>query len=335
MNVKLVYMDHRSVSVVVPAYNCESTIARTITAIKNQSFKPKDIIIIDDGSCDGSAHTVKFFPEVKYVFQPNAGPAAARNKGAELAEGEVLFFTDSDCIPAKDWIEKMIQHFDRPLIGAVAGSYGIANADNRLARGIHNEILFRHDHLMPEYPSAFGSYNVAIRKSVFHQVGGFDESYRWASGEDNDLSYKLLKAGFKIYFERAAKVDHFHATSIFRYLKEQYRHGFWRVRLYMAHPDMVKGDNYTFWKDIIEMPLAFLTLVFLFFSVLPYGAAVMLLIVLLFNGFMQLIFSCMTENTIYDAIYYSFILFVRSYLRFFGLSTGICFFFFEKFSKKN
>jgi len=72
------------------------------------------------------------------------------------------------------------------------------------------------------------------------------------------LSYKILKSGSKIFFEPAGLVDHHHPEKLVKYLKEQYRHGVWRVKMYLAHPQMSRGDDYTFWKDIFEIPAAML-----------------------------------------------------------------------------
>ena len=103
---------------------------------------------------------------------------------------------------------------------------------------------------MPQYPKSFGSYNFCIKKNIFDEVNGFDENYKNASGEDNDLSYKIGNAGYKIYFNKEMLVKHHHPEKVWKYLKEQYQHGFWRAKMYKDHPCMIMGDDYTYWKDI-------------------------------------------------------------------------------------
>lgn len=247
-----------SLSVIIPAYNASSTVARLCDALARQDYPhPFEIIVVDDGSSDQTASVLRRYPTIRYVHQPNAGPASARNHGARLAGGDFLCFTDSDCVPHPDWISQLMAGFDPGTkVAVVMGSYGIANPRSILSRGIQAEIMFRHRFLMPDFPQAFGSYNFCIKKSVFWTVGGFDERYRRASGEDNDLSYNIIRAGHAIFFQRRALVDHHHTEDVLRYLKEQYRHGFWRASIYARHPAMAKGDGYTFWKDIIEMPWA-------------------------------------------------------------------------------
>jgi glycosyltransferase involved in cell wall biosynthesis len=309
-----------SISVVIPAYNAQSTIGEALQALSRQTYSgPIEVIVVDDGSLDGTADQVRAFPTVRYIRQENAGPASARNHGAREASGEFLFFTDSDCRPQKDWVEKMAAGFSAVDIGVVAGSYGIANPASPLARIIYSEIIFRHKKRMPEFTRAFGSYNVAFRRRVFESSGGFDTSYRGASGEDNDLSYKVLRQGQRIRFLKDAKVDHFHQEDLTRYLKEQYRHGFWRVKMYLDHPGMAGGDDYTFWKDMVEVPLVFLQIVFVLWPLLWLGLAVGFLVFELGSGYF--IFG-----TTRDAVLGGLVMWLRAFARVAGLSVGIVYF---------
>jgi glycosyltransferase involved in cell wall biosynthesis len=256
-----------SVSIIIPAYNCADTITAVLQAVRAQSWPGRlEVLLVDDGSTDRTAELAASFPDVRCLSQANAGPASARNAGARAARGDIFLFTDSDCLPEPDWVEKMLAGFDCDSIAVVAGSYGIANPEDWLAAVIHDEIRFRHERLLPEFPRAFGSYNFAIRRAVFEQAGGFDPSYRYASGEDNDLSYRILSSGRRIRFLRQAQVRHFHQSDLGAYLKEQFRHGFWRVKMYVDHPSMLRGDDYTFWKDIMELPAVFLAVILLFFA---------------------------------------------------------------------
>lgn len=242
------------VSIIIPAYNAEKTIAKTLQACLEQDYPGRwEIIVVDDGSTDGTAKEVKRYP-ARYIYQDNAGPASARNRGWKEARGEVVCFTDSDCVPLRGWLSKLLRNYQEGTIGAVGGSYGIANPENLLAYCIQEEIFVRHS-AMPRETRFLGSYNLSVKKSVLEDVGGFQERYKKASGEDNDLSYKILKRGYKIVFDKEALVAHYHRESLWRYLKDQYTHGFWRAVLYREHPDMSLGDDYTRWKDIVEVPL--------------------------------------------------------------------------------
>ena len=324
------------VSVIVPAFNATCTIKATVESILNQQTNfAYEVIVVDDGSTDETASIIKQFPTVKYQYQSNAGPASARNHGARLAQGEYLAFTDSDCVPHPTWLTELINGFTEDNIGIVCGSYGITNKESLLARCIHQEIIYRHKYLMPDFPKAFGGYNFCAKKNIYWQVGGFNEIYRRASGEDNDLSYKILQSGYRIYFNRQALVDHVHPARVLRYLKEQARHGYWRVMMYADHPTMAKGDDYTFWKDVLEMPLVIISIVGICVSLFS-GLAFVQTVEYFIAPFLlfEIIFAICILRDYFVGIYFGFVFFFRAFARLFGLSTGILNFFLKKIEKK-
>lgn len=311
------------ISIIIPAYNAQTTITKTLEACLSQNCPYEyEIIVVDDGSTDSTADIVKSYP-VRHIYQKNAGPAKARNTGWKASTGEIVCFTDSDCIPHLNWVSTLIGGFDSGEIGAVAGSYEIANKESLLAQCIHEEIKYRHARF-GHYIRAFGSYNIAIRRDVLEQVHGFDESYRTASGEDNDLSYKILKAGYKIAFRGDALVAHHHTERLWKYLKEQYRHGYWRTRLYRDHPDMIKGDDYTQWKDVIEPFLAITTLFLIPLFWILY-AKELLLIILFCNFILQIKIPLIVSSNKKDIRFFYLILitFLRSFARGIGMFKGI------------
>ncbi len=105
-------MDNPRVSVIIPIFNGENYLAESIASVLNQSFSPHEIIIIDDGSTDTSANIAQSFGDgVSYYFQPNAGIAAARNKGVEKANGDYLAFLDCDDLWTKDKLSLQIAAF--------------------------------------------------------------------------------------------------------------------------------------------------------------------------------------------------------------------------------
>lgn len=309
------------VSIVIPVYNRASLIGSVIEALLDQAYRPFEIIIVDDGSTDNTERIVSSY-QVKYIYQENRGPAAARNRGFRESGGDIIAFIDSDCIARKDWLENLIKGFDSPEVGAVAGSYDIANPESLLSRLIHEEIKWRHSGFK-RYIRAFGSYNVAIRREVFEKVGGFDETYRTASGEDNDLSYRILKAGYKIRFMPDALVAHYHTEKLFKYLKEQYRHAFWRMKLYKDHPDMIRGDDYTKFRDALEMPVAVLIIVALPLLLTEWWVVEIFLLSGLFLLFLP--FSLRTSYQKGDPCYllYLPLLFLRSFARVAGMIKGL------------
>lgn len=241
------------VSVIIPAYNGEKTLGACLDACLAQMKDDVEILVVDDGSTDGTAAVVKARPGIGYHFQPNAGPATARNTGAHLTSGDYVVYTDTDCIPAPDWLDELLAGFT-PGVVAVGGTYAAANPDSRLARVIQAEIATRHA-TFGETVDFLGSFNVAYDRKAFEAVGGFNETYRQASGEDNDLAYRLLDTGGKLRFTARAVVAHHHPERLMPYLRTQARHGYWRVRLYREHPARATGDQYAGWPDLLAPPL--------------------------------------------------------------------------------
>ena len=130
-------MTELKTSVIIPVYNRAGHMPDLIQALLNQDY-PVEIIIVDDGSTDNTADIARRYP-VTYIYQKNSGPASARNHGVVESDGDVVAFTDSDCIPQKDWIRRLTEGFE-DNVGAVAGSYTIANPESLLANCIHEEI---------------------------------------------------------------------------------------------------------------------------------------------------------------------------------------------------
>ena len=253
-------------SVVIPAYNAESKLGECLKACLMQRGFAPEVIVVDDGSTDDTARIAGTFP-VHYIAGEHRGPAAARNLGARSAKGDIIVFTDADCVPESDWLERLAVKFEEGVV-AVGGTYAIANPDSRLARMIQGEIAMRHSGFGDEV-DFLGSYNLAVRREAFESVGGFDETYTMASGEDNDLSYRLGETGGKLRFAKDARVAHYHPTRLGRYLKTQLWHGFWRVKLYADHRKRLKkGDRYAGRGDLLA-PGLILMLGFMFVCALP------------------------------------------------------------------
>jgi cellulose synthase/poly-beta-1,6-N-acetylglucosamine synthase-like glycosyltransferase len=246
------------ISVIIPAYNAASTIRDTIEALLNQNY-PKnkyEIIVVDDGSEDNTVKIVKSYKRVRLIQQKHKGPAATRNLGAKKAKGSILLFTDSDCIPSRNWIRNMIESFKDSEIVGVSGTYKTLNKESIVARFIGYEIARNHEVMKKQkYIDFIGSYSAAYRKDIFLKFGGFDESFPIASGEDPELSFRISKAGYKMFFQPKAYVYHRHPDSLKKFLKQQFWRGYWRVLLYKKHTDKMFRHAYTPLRLYFEIAL--------------------------------------------------------------------------------
>jgi len=242
------------VAVIIPAFNAERTLARCLEACARQTRPAEELIVVDDGSTDATPRIAQSHG-VHFLQQDRRGPAAARNNGAHTARADVVVFTDSDCVPEPQWLERLLAGL-APGVAGVGGSYGIVNPEYWLARMVHEEIVARHAGL-GEDVDFLGSFNVAYAMEAFNNVGGFDESFTAASSEDNDLAYRIQDAGGSLRFAPEARVAHFHPTRLWPYLGSQRRHGCWRMKLYQKHPNRAsRGDKYAGMADLLAPPFA-------------------------------------------------------------------------------
>lgn len=233
-------------SVIVPAYNSEKTIGECIESLKKQEYKEKfEIIVVDDGSKDSTAAIAKKMG-AKVFVQENSGPAKARNLGAKNARGEILLFTDSDCIAEKKWLMEMLSPFNDKNVVGVQGAYKTRQT-SVVARFVQLEVEERYEHMKRKAAELdwIGSYAAAYRKKDFFETGGFDESFPEASGEDPELSYRLAKSGKKLVFNPNAIVYHTHPETLEKYFWVKFQRAFYRVALYSKHKDKVISDSYT------------------------------------------------------------------------------------------
>jgi glycosyltransferase involved in cell wall biosynthesis len=219
------------ISIIIAAYNSAKTIGQVIEACRQLVYPDKEIIVVDDGSTDKTIEIAsRYGKQVILIRQPHQGTANARNAGWRASSGEICFFTDSDCMPRSDVLALFAPHFKKQNVGAVGGTYDIANHHKLLARLIHEEISFRH-RFLPNYVDFLGSFNCAYRRVALEQAGGFNEAFEAAAGDANDLPMRLLANGWKFTFDVRAAVAHHHETSLPRYLKKQFSYAVWRVRL--------------------------------------------------------------------------------------------------------
>ena len=233
-------------SLIIPAYNAEKTIASCLEAALNQSLSSEnyEIIVIDDGSIDNTPEIVKNYP-VRLIRQKNKGPAAARNKGASEAQGDILIFTDSDCEPDFNFIENIILPIEQEdYITGVQGSYKTKQKEF-MARFAQIEIEIRYKRMAKNsYIDFIGTYAAAYKKDVFQKYGGFDTGFPLAAGEDIDLSYRLYQENHKMIFAPEAFVYHHHPAKLMFYLKSKFYRGYWRMRLCKKHPKKMFKDSY-------------------------------------------------------------------------------------------
>jgi lipopolysaccharide/colanic/teichoic acid biosynthesis glycosyltransferase/glycosyltransferase involved in cell wall biosynthesis len=236
------------ISVVIPAKNAAATLLVCLEALKNQDgFKIWDdyeVIVVDDGSTDSTADIAKKMGAI-VISQPNGGPAAARNAGAKMASGELLLFTDADCIPDCNWIAELVRPFDDPKVIGAKGVYR-TNENGWIARFVQAEYAYKYEKMKRQAAIDFiDTYSAAYRRDVFLENGGFDESFPVPSVEDQEFSFRLAGKGYKLVFQPGAAVFHAHDRNMGEYIRRKYGIGYWKAYLLHWLPEKTFNDSHT------------------------------------------------------------------------------------------
>ncbi len=214
-----------SISIITPAYNAEKDLAAALAALSQSKVAPTELIVVDDGSQDGTAMVAREFGARVISTKSKSGPAHARNQGARHAKGDLLLFLDADVCVHPDTIGRIVAEFEQnPDLDALMGSYDdkptapdlLSQYRNLLHSFIHRE--------SNQDAKSFWAGCGAIRRTVFLEHGGFDESYTEPGIEDIELGVRLTKAGCKIALLPSIQVTHLKAWGVRRLVSTEFFH---------------------------------------------------------------------------------------------------------------
>jgi glycosyltransferase involved in cell wall biosynthesis len=223
----------------VPVLNGERTLAESLATWLRVDYPPdrREVIVVDNGSTDRTAEIVRRAP-VRYLFEPRRGTARARNLGIEASSGEIVAFTDADCLVSDRWLRALVAGFEGDDVGGVAGE--ILPFPPRTAAERHSA---RIRHLAPQrylrrpqLPFAVTA-NLAFRREVFGQVGLLDpEAPR--GGECTDFCTRFFRhTGQRIALAPRAVVFHRHRSTTGELFRQQWNYGRGHAYLYGKYAD--------------------------------------------------------------------------------------------------
>jgi glycosyltransferase involved in cell wall biosynthesis len=177
-------MSRPLVSVVLPVYNGAAFIADAIESILGQTYEPFELIVVDDGSTDGTAEIIRRYPDVQYIYQENRGAGPARNTGIAAAQGEILAFLDADDIAPPTKLELQAGYlFEHPEADCVLGRQEWVNPPPGLARDqVYGDL------------DGIPLMSMVVRRRVFDVLGGHDDE----RGGDLDFLVRAREHGFGI-----------------------------------------------------------------------------------------------------------------------------------------
>jgi GT2 family glycosyltransferase len=227
---------HPKVSVVVCVYNGERTIDQCLSSLDKLRYPDYEVIVVNDGSTDGTRKIAERYAYVRLINQENRGLSAARNVGIGAATGEIIAFTDADCMADPDWLTYLVARFDSSSFAAVGGP-NLPPPDDCLVAscvavspGAPTHVLLD-DEVAEHIPGC----NMAFHREALQATDGFDPIFR-AAGDDVDLCWRLQNNGYKIGFSPAAVVWHFRRNTVRDYLNQQRGYGKAEALLYFKHP---------------------------------------------------------------------------------------------------
>jgi GT2 family glycosyltransferase len=234
-----------TISVVMPVFNAESTLAECLTRLCNSSFGDFEIVLVDDGSTDQSRAIAANFP-LRIVPTPGrVGPAAARNVGARAAEGDVLFFIDSDVMVRPDTLARIAGALEQTDLDGVVGVQAV---DMR-----HRDLVSRYKNLWMRWTYVrrqrnghvplFYTTAAAIRRDAFLRAGGFDQGYATPNVEDTAFGQRLARLGIRVRVDPELEVEHVKQYSLSSLLRTDFMRAVSLTRLKLRRPRDIATNN--------------------------------------------------------------------------------------------
>jgi cellulose synthase/poly-beta-1,6-N-acetylglucosamine synthase-like glycosyltransferase/peptidoglycan/xylan/chitin deacetylase (PgdA/CDA1 family) len=228
------------VSIVVPAYNEQLGIGRAVRSLAKSPYPNDfDVVVVDDGSSDRTAQIVEAMalPNVRLIRQPNAGKAAALNRGIAAAEHEILITVDADTVFEEQTLERLVAGFAEPDVGAVSGNTKVGNRKRMLGRWQHIEYVmgFNLDRrmyevldCMPTVPGAIGGF----RRAALQQSGGVSSA---TLAEDTDITMAIGRRGWRVVYVDDARAWTEAPETLGQLWRQRYRWAFGTIQSVWKH----------------------------------------------------------------------------------------------------
>ncbi|WP_189328932.1 bifunctional polysaccharide deacetylase/glycosyltransferase family 2 protein [Actinoplanes ianthinogenes] len=227
------------VSVIVPAYNEKEGIEAAVRSLAGGDYPEIEVVVVDDGSTDDTAEIAEGLrlPNVRVVRVPNGGKSNALNTGIALAKHDLIVTVDGDTVFERDSIQKLVQPFGDPAVGAVAGNVKVGNRGTLVSTWQHIEYvigfnldrrLYETLNCMPTVPGAIG----AFRREALAQVGGISDE---TLAEDTDVTMALCRQGWRVVYEEHAKAWTEAPTTLEQLYRQRYRWSYGTMQAMWKH----------------------------------------------------------------------------------------------------
>ena len=275
-------------SIIVITRNRSHSIGETLDALTKQDCRDREILVVDSSDPAEAESTAKRVAQsgAKYIFEPRRGQALARNTGIRAASGDVIAFTDDDCIPAADWLSQKLRDFEDRSVWACTGRVmqhergdaselfeEVAGQDLGQTRRVFtkDDLRFGPGVLLGNALKVFAKHmksgapvpwclghgsSMAFAREAFRQNGGFDERYGWGNPiggcEDIEILYRTLMSGHSVVYEPAAVIRHKHRFSAEEVFKTRYIYSYAGAG-FMRHKKKSALMVFQFWGRLLQL----------------------------------------------------------------------------------
>ena len=260
------------VTVIIPAYNEENVISKTVETVLNSNYNDLEIIVVDDGSTDDTAGVIKrnFSSDsrVRLICKKNGGKASALNLGVKESKNEILVCLDGDTVFAKDTISKLVRQFADPKVGAVAGNVKVGNRINLLTIWQSVEYISSQNfdrrayslfNAIPVVPGAAGAW----RKSAIIKAGGYQSN---TLAEDTDLTFNLMMLGYHTRTENEALAYTEAPDTLKSLIKQRFRWSFGILQSLWKHRRALCKSKYGAYSWFVMPSMWLYSVIFQLFS---------------------------------------------------------------------
>lgn len=217
-------------STIIPTYNRPDELNNCLAALASLNYSRNgfEVIVVNDGGDDSLDGIVRRFEaklSISSITQEQSGPASARNSGAKIARGRYLAFTDDDCIPDPGWLsefEECLKKNPESIVGGKTLNL-LNNNPYSTASQLICELAYNHFNQYIEQASFFCTNNMAVPKTKFLEIGGFDENFKTA--EDRDFCKRWKNNGFTMIFAPEAVIYHAHKLTFLTFVRQHFNYG--------------------------------------------------------------------------------------------------------------
>jgi glycosyltransferase involved in cell wall biosynthesis len=254
-------------SIIVPTFNRPGQLTTCLQALTRLDY-PRDrfeVIVVDDGSESPAEAVISSLCnrlDITLITQAHSGPAIARNKGATHAKGQLLAFTDDDCIPTPNWLKALAVRFGETPDHVIGGRTLNVLLDNLYSTASHFliEYLYSYYNAKSDQARFFTSNNLALTADRFHRIGGFNTFFPHAAAEDREFCDRWLRHGFRMAFAPEAMIYHAHRLTLYSLCRQQFNYGRGAFRFHQLRArrrlNHFRLEPLSFYVNMLRYPLA-------------------------------------------------------------------------------